>query len=128
MATYVTEVAAGNREPTELQVMHKRAMTEPEEEARAAQLAGDDPRPASQNPGRNQPMSTATTCWAPTRGDLDAATARTEAAIISGAPPADILRAAELEEATHNGYLQRPRSDEKLQRDAEAEWECEAGA
>lgn len=63
-----------------------------------------------------------TTLWAPTRDELDQATARTADAIGRGSP-ADIQRAAELEEAAHNGYLQRPGADAELQRDAEREWE-----
>jgi hypothetical protein len=40
-----------------------------------------------------------TTMWLPTRADLDAATARTAAAIADpSASPADVERAAELEE------------------------------
>ncbi len=72
-------------------------------------------------------MTTATT-WAPTRDELDQATARTADTIAKGASPADIHRAAELEEAAHNGYLQRPGADADLQRDAEREWELEAGS
>jgi len=68
-------------------------------------------------------MSTATT-WAPTREDLDRATARTADAIARGAAPADVQRAAELEERAHNGYLQRPGADAELQREAEREWEA----
>ena len=67
-------------------------------------------------------MSTATT-WAPTRAELDQATARTADAIAGGASPADRQRAAELEEAAHNGYLQRPGANAELQREAEREWE-----
>lgn len=114
--TYVTEVDVPRARP-ELQVMHKRAM-----EAETAQLGGNDgPRP-DQNPGKEPTMPT--TLWAPTRDELDQATARTADAIAQDAPPADRLRAAELEEAAHNGYLQRPGADAELQRDAEAEWEA----
>ncbi len=67
-------------------------------------------------------MSTST-IWAPTKDELDAATARTADAIQHGSP-ADIQRAAELEEAAHYGYLQRPGADAELQRDAEREWEA----
>ena len=66
-------------------------------------------------------MSTATTLWAPDRRELDAATARTAAAIDRGAAKADVERLAELEEATHNAYLQRPGADAELQREAELE-------
>jgi hypothetical protein len=63
-----------------------------------------------------------TTIWLPTRADLDAATARTAAAI---ADPrisrADVERAAELEEAVHIGYLRRPGADAELQMEAELE-------
>ena len=65
-------------------------------------------------------MSTATT-WAPTRAGLDQATARTADAIGGGAAPADIQRAAELEEAAHVAYLQRPGADAELQAEAELE-------
>lgn len=61
--------------------------------------------------------------WLPTRGDLDAATART-AAVIERGSPADIQHAAELEEAAHIAYLQRPGADAELQRAAEREWEA----
>jgi hypothetical protein len=58
----------------------------------------------------------------PTRADLDAATARTAAAI---ADPSlsltDVQRAAEAEEAVHQGYLQRPGADAELQAEAELE-------
>jgi hypothetical protein len=47
--------------------------------------------------------------WLPTRADLDAATARTAAAIADpSASPADVERAAELEEAVLAAYLKRP--------------------
>ena len=65
-------------------------------------------------------MTTTITDWAPTRADLDAATARTAAVIEHGAP-ADIQRAAELEEAAHTAYLQRPGADAELQAEAELE-------
>jgi hypothetical protein len=65
-------------------------------------------------------MTTTITRWAPTRAELDAATARTAAAIERGSP-ADIQRAAELEEAAHNAYLQRPGADAELQAEAELE-------
>ena len=117
--TYVTEVDA-NREPPELQVMHKKGM-----EAEAGQLASvPGPRHPDQDPEeRNQPMTT--TLWAPTREELDEVTARTaDAMAAEDASLADRLRAAELEEAAHHGYLQRPGADAELQRDAEAEWEA----
>ena len=47
--------------------------------------------------------------WLPARADLDAATARTAAAIADpSASPADVERAAELEEAVLGAYLKRP--------------------
>ncbi len=47
--------------------------------------------------------------WLPTRADLDAATARTAAAIADpAASPADVERAAELEEAVLTAYARRP--------------------
>ena len=60
--------------------------------------------------------------WLPTRGDLDAATARTTAVIEHGAP-ADIQRAAELKRR-RIAYLQRPGADAELQAEAEREWEA----
>jgi hypothetical protein len=64
--------------------------------------------------------------WLPTRADLDAATARTAAAIAdSSMSRADVERLAELEEAVHLAYLARPGADAELQ--AEAEAEIEAG-
>jgi len=65
-------------------------------------------------------MTTTITDRAPTRADLDAATARTAAAIEHGSP-ADIHRAVELEEAAHAAYLQRPGADAELQAEAELE-------
>ena len=120
MSDYRTEIDAGSRERPELQILHKLPM-----EAEAAQLAGKDgPRP-DQHPRKEPTMSAATTTlWAPTRDEPDQATARTADAIARGAPPADRQRLAELEEAAHNGYLQRPGADAELQREAEAEWEA----
>ena len=70
-------------------------------------------------------MTTAITRWVPTRAELDAATARTAAAIADpSASLADVQRAAELEEAAHVAYLQRPDADAELQREAEREWEA----
>jgi hypothetical protein len=47
--------------------------------------------------------------WLPTRADLDAATARTAAAIADPtASPADVERAAELEEKVLVAYSKRP--------------------
>lgn len=58
--------------------------------------------------------------WLPTRADLDAATARTAAAIADPRMSrADVERFAELEEATHLGYLKRPAADAELQAEAE---------
>jgi len=61
-----------------------------------------------------------TTVWLPTRDDLDAATARTAAAIADPrASRADVESAAELEEAVHVGYLWRPDADAELLAEAE---------
>jgi hypothetical protein len=61
----------------------------------------------------------------PTRADLDAATARTAAVLVDPtATPAQREHAAEMEEAAHILYLQRPGADAELQ----AEAEMEAGA
>jgi hypothetical protein len=66
-----------------------------------------------------------TITWLRTRADLDAATARTAAAIADPAMSrTDIQRLAELEQAVHLAYLQRPGADAELQ----AEAELEAGA
>jgi hypothetical protein len=66
-----------------------------------------------------------TTTWPPTRTDLDAATARTAAALTDPRMSrADVERLAELEEAVHHAYLRRPGADVELQ----AEAELEAGA
>jgi hypothetical protein len=60
--------------------------------------------------------------WLPTRADLDAATARTSAAIADPAVSlADRARAAELEEIIHLGYLERHGADAELQLEAELE-------
>jgi hypothetical protein len=54
--------------------------------------------------------------WLPTRADLDAATARTAAAIADpSASRADVERAAELEEAAFLAYLQRPGAEAELE-------------
>ena len=54
--------------------------------------------------------------WLPTRADLDAATARTAAAIADpSASLADVERAAELEEAVLTAYLQRPGAEAELE-------------
>jgi hypothetical protein len=61
----------------------------------------------------------------PTRAQLDAATARTAAVMADrAASPAQRRRAAEMEQAAHILYLQRPGADAELQ----AEAEMEAGA
>jgi hypothetical protein len=63
--------------------------------------------------------------WLPSRADLDAATARTAAAIADPhASLAEVERLAELEEAMYRTYLARPGADAELQ----AEAELEAGA
>jgi hypothetical protein len=52
----------------------------------------------------------------PTRAELDAATAATAAAIADpDATVQDVLRAAELEEAVHAAYLQRPEAEAELE-------------
>lgn len=63
-----------------------------------------------------------TTTWLPTRADLDAATARTAAAITDPQlSPRDVEHLAELEQAVHLGYLKRPGADAELQDEAELE-------
>ncbi len=63
--------------------------------------------------------------WLPARADLDAATARTAAAIAGPAASlADVERAAEMEEAVLAAYLRRPGADAELQAEAEAELEA----
>jgi hypothetical protein len=70
--------------------------------ATVTQLA--DRRPAAPWPGL------------PTRADLDAATAATAAAIADpAAGPAEILRAAQAEEAVHLAYLRRPGAAAELE-------------
>lgn len=60
--------------------------------------------------------------WYPSRASLDAATARTAAvAADPGSSLADIEFAAEVEQATHLAYLQRPGADAELQAEAELE-------
>lgn len=60
--------------------------------------------------------------WLPTRADLDAATARTAAAIADpDASLADVEFAAELEETVHLAYLEQPGADAELQAEAELE-------
>jgi hypothetical protein len=62
------------------------------------------------------------TIWLPSRADLDAATARTAAAIADpSASRADVERAAELEQAVHDAYLRNPAADAELQAEAELE-------
>jgi len=70
-------------------------------------------------------MSTATT-WAPTREDLDRATARTADAIAHDAAPADIQRAAELEAALYDTFPAEPIGHRELEAH-EADRELEAG-
>ncbi len=54
--------------------------------------------------------------WLPSRADLDAATARTAAAIADpSASLADVQRAAGLEEAAFAAYLQRPGAEAELE-------------
>jgi hypothetical protein len=61
----------------------------------------------------------------PTRADLDAATAKTAAVLADpSASCAEREHAAEMEQAVHILYLQRPGADAELQ----AEAEMEAGA
>ena len=63
-----------------------------------------DWRPADRSPGL------------PTRADLDAATAATAAAIADpAAGPAEVLRAAEAEQAVHLAYLRRPGAAAELE-------------
>jgi hypothetical protein len=72
--------------------------------AAAAITSLADWRPAARCPGL------------PTRADLDAATAATAAAIADpAAGPAEILRAAQAEEAVHLAYLRRPGAAAELQ-------------
>ena len=67
-------------------------------------------------------MTSITAAWLPSRADLDAATARTAAAIAdAGTCPADVQRAAELEQAVHRAYQLRPGADAELQAEAERE-------
>lgn len=70
-------------------------------------------------------MASISAIWLPSRTDLDAATTRTAAVIADpAASPADVQRAAELEQAVHQAYLRRPGAAAELQ--AEAEFEATA--
>ncbi len=67
-------------------------------------------------------MTRITGRWFPSRATLDAATARTVAAIADpGSSLADVEFAAEVEEATFLAYLERPGADAELQAEAELE-------
>jgi hypothetical protein len=67
-------------------------------------------------------MTSIPATWLPSRAELDAATAHTAAAIADqAASPADVQRAAELEEAVHLAYLGQPGADAELQAEAELE-------
>jgi hypothetical protein len=58
----------------------------------------------------------------PTRADLDAATARTAAVMADpSATRAEREHAAEMEQAAHLLYLQRPGADTEMQLEAELE-------
>jgi hypothetical protein len=58
----------------------------------------------------------------PTRAELDSATGATAAVMASpAATAADRQRAAEMEQAAHILYLQRPGADTELQLEAEME-------
>ena len=58
----------------------------------------------------------------PTRADLDAATAHTAAVLADpAATRAERVHAAEMEQAVHLLYLQRPGADAELQAEAELE-------
>ncbi len=60
----------------------------------------------------------------PSRASLDMATSRTAAVIADpNSSLADVEFAAEVEEATHLAYLQRPGADAELQAEAELEAE-----
>jgi hypothetical protein len=60
--------------------------------------------------------------WYPSRASLDLATARTAAVIADASSSlADVEFAAEVEQATHRAYLQRPGADAELQAEAELE-------
>ena len=81
--------------------------------------------PAYPDPGTGDPWQAPPTAdWAtlPTRADLDAATARTAAVLADpDATRADRVHAAEMEQAVHHRYLQRPGADAELQAEAELE-------
>jgi hypothetical protein len=67
-------------------------------------------------------MASISAIWLPSRTDLDAATTHTAAVIADpAASPADVQRAAELEQAVHQAYLRRPGADAELQAEAELE-------
>jgi len=67
-------------------------------------------------------MTSIPATWLPSRADLDATTVRTAATLADpAASPADVQRAAELEEAVQLAYLRRPGADAELQAEAELE-------
>lgn len=51
----------------------------------------------------------------PTRGELDAATAATQAAIDRHAPAAEVIAAAEIEAGALHAYAHRPGAEAELQ-------------
>lgn len=61
----------------------------------------------------------ATISWAPTKTELDEATARTEA-VMSHPDPLVRYRAAAFEADMHHAFLARPGADAELQAEAEA--------
>ena len=79
-------------------------------------------RSGSGNPEGEPPMTSIADDQLPTRADLDAATARTAAVLADpAATRADRVHAAEMEQAVHHRYLQRPGADAELQAEAELE-------
>lgn len=74
-------------------------------------------------------MTSMTDRLLPSRADLDAATARTAAAMANpAARPSDRLLVAKAEEAIHLAYLRRPGADAELRAEAEAAGGKLAGA
>jgi hypothetical protein len=79
-------------------------------------------RPAASRGSRTGGRAMSIPDLLPTRADLDAATAKTAAALADpAASPADREHAAAMEQNVHILYLQRPGADAQLQAEAEME-------
>ena len=116
---YVTEIYEGSREPPELHV--RKTGRDRARDGGGRTAAAPPPRSAP----REEPiMTTATTLGANPRRARPADRQDRRADRRPILQPPIVQRAAELEEAAHVGYLQRPGADAELQREAEREWEA----